>query len=185
MMFWLAALGVALLVGLLAWRLVAQRTGESGEADDGGAEATDEPAAWGLDDEDWVALDAGRWRKGQLRVLLRHGPRLRRIAGAPDAILEHRDGPLILGLQTGRRYPGRPEWSEVATLTLQMGLAAERWTKREIAGALRYDDRTVPVTFSRSLFEDLRRAARRTRAQQPPAITQVQPPSGPGTEAAG
>jgi hypothetical protein len=185
MTFWLAALAMALLVGLLAWRLVRQRAQESGETDKGGAETAAEPAAWGLDEEDWVALTPAHWRKGQLRALLRQGMRLARIAGTPDAILEHRDGPLVLGLETGRPYPGRPEWSDVAALTLQMGLAAERWPQREISGVLRYEDQAVPLTFSRALFDDLRHAARRTRAHEPPPINQVQPPSGPGAAPAG
>jgi hypothetical protein len=147
--------------------------GMAGEPSGSAAAGDDPVAAFGLDPEQWAPLSQRSQRVGYARGLLRGASKPARLAGEPDAILEHRDGDIVVVLNAGRAYEGHPRWGEVSALTLQMGIARMRWPKCDVSGLVRYTDCAVPVPYKADLFKDLRRAARSHKDQELPDATEL------------
>ncbi len=147
--------------------------GIGGEPSDSAAAGDDPVAAYGLDPEGWATLSQRSQRVGYARGLLRGASKPTRLAGEPDAIFEHQNGDIVVGLDAGRAYEGRPHWSEVSALTLQMGIAKMRWPNCDVSGLVRYTDCTVPIPYKADLFKDLRRAARSHKDQELPGATEL------------
>lgn len=134
---------------------------------------SDPVTAFELDPEVWAPLAQSGQRMARLRGALRGARQAARLVGEPDMIFEHRDGALAVGLDAERPYQGHPQWREVSTLTLQMGVTKLRWPKAEVMGIIRYTDGTVAVPYKEALYSDLERAARNHKGKSLPSADEL------------
>ncbi len=134
---------------------------------------TDPVAAFELDPEVWAPLAERGQRMARLRGIMRGASQPSRLVGEPDVLFEHREGTLAVGLDAERPYRGHPEWREVSTLTLQMGVTKLRWPKAEVTGIIRYTDCTVALPYKEALDNDLRRAARSHKGKSLPSAEEL------------
>ncbi len=133
----------------------------------------DPVTAFELDPEAWAPLAQRGQRMARLRGVMRGANQAARLVGEPDVLFEHREGTIAVGLDAERPYQGHPEWREVSTLTLQMGIAKLRWPKADVTGVIRYTDCTVSLPYKQALDADLRRAARSHKGKALPAAEEL------------